>query len=232
MFIVESAFWILVTVAVALVWMAAQKKTGSLLLNPVLMSLLTLCALLILVNVPYQSYFARTRLIDALIEPAVVVFGYPLYQQLRMIGRYWWQLSLIASLSVFISLSVATLLAQVFGLEEWVVKSLAVLSTTTPIAMEATEAMGGSASLTSVIVLLGGLSGCGLGLTLLTRVGVRDDRARGLAIGAYSHVMGAFTVAKDSYTAAAFASTSLILCATLTAIIAPKYVPFLLALMN
>lgn len=191
---------------------------------------MSLCVVLLTLGISHKYYFQRTWLIDSLIEPAVVVFGYPLYQQLRMIGRYWWQLCLVCSLCVFFSLSVSAVLAKAIGLEIWVIKSLVVLSTTTAIAMETSEVMQGSASLASVMVTFGGLSGAAFGLTVLTFVKVTDERARGMAIGAFSHAIGTATIAKDSYHSVAYSSVCLILCASLTALFAPIYIPFLLQL--
>lgn len=229
MFVLESALFMSLTIAVALLWMRVQRFFGSALLNPLLMTVMSLCLVLLLLGIPYDEYFRRTRLIDALIEPAVVVFGYPLYQQLKMIGQSWRELGLLSAFCVLFTLTVAALLSRALGLEEWVIKSLVVVSTTTPIAMETSEVMQGSASLASVLVLLGGLSGSAFGISALSIFRVNDARARGIAIGAFSHVIGTAAIAKDSYTSAAYSSTALIMCATLTALIAPYYIPLLLA---
>lgn len=230
MLLIESVFWILLTMGVLLIWMAVQRKVGWLLLNPLLLTVICLAALLTLLGMSHTDYYERTWVIDALLEPSVVVLGYPLYKQLKTIGQNWWQLGLVSFVSVLFCLSVGSVFASVIGLEDLVIKSLVVMATTTPIAIETAEAMQGSGSLASFLVSIGGLSGSAFGLTILTLFGVRDERSRGLAIGAFSHVIGAATVARESYTSTAYASVALIMCATMTALIAPVYVPFLLSL--
>jgi len=228
MFLAKSIFWLALTCGIGVFWARLQKSLGWAVLNPLLLCLITLFAILTLFSVPYDEYHKHTVLLDYLIEPAVVLFGYPLFRQLKMIGQYWWQLGLSCFTAVLFTLTLCALLADFLGIEHWVIHSLVMISTTTAIAMETTEALGGSPSLAAAMVLVGGLTGCTLGLFALTRFGISDERARGVAMGSFAHAVGTATIARESYTSAAYASTALILCATLTAVIAPYYVPFLL----
>lgn len=216
------------SVVIFLLWMVLQNKTQWFFLNPLVCSMISVISLLLFMDVPYERYMRGARFIDYLMEPAVVVLGYPLYKQLRMIGRQWQALLGVSLMSVIIVLSVSTLLARLLGLDDWVIKSLVTMNITTAISMETSEALGGEAALAASIVLIAGFTGCTLGLYLLKKLHLTEARSVGLAIGSVSHALGTAVIARDSYVSSAYSSTALILCAIFTALIAPLYIPFLL----
>jgi len=226
----DSVVFLVATIAVCLFWMKMQRLSGWFFLNPVATSMVTLIFVLLYLDIDYQRYMTGAKYIDYLIEPAVVALGYPLYKQLNIIRKQWRELSIVCAISVVFLLTFSTLLSRAFGLEHWVIKSLVPLNITTAIAMETSEAMGGEPALTACLVLIGGFTGCTLGLSLLTMLRFREEKSTGLAIGAVSHALGTAVIASRSYVSSAYASTALILCAMLTAIIAPILVPFLLSL--
>lgn len=226
---IDSIVFATATVATFLFWMKMQKLSGWFFLNPVVTSMTTLILVLLYLDIDYQRYMSGAKYIDYLIEPAVVALGYPLYKQLHIIRKQWRELSIVCAISVTFLLSFCTLLSRAFGIEHWIIKSLVPLNITTAIAMETSEAMGGEPALTACLVLIGGFSGCTLGLSLLNLIGFKEEKSTGLAIGAVSHALGTAVIARRSYVSSAYASTALILCAMLTALIAPILVPFLLS---
>lgn len=228
----EPALYILATVLIFLAWMKLQNLTGWFYLNPVVASMFSIIALLLVFDIDYQRYMSGAKYIDFFIEPAVVALGYPLYKQLAMIRKQWRELSLVCCASVLCVLSFSTVLSVFWGLEAYVIKSLVTLNITTAIAMETTEVMGGEPALAACLVLIAGFTGCTLGLHLLKLLGLNEEKGTGLAIGAMSHALGTAVIARRSYVSSAYASTALILCAILTAVIAPLYVPLLLRLLG
>ena len=224
-----SIFFLVATVATFLFWNAIQKHLGWFFLNPLVMSMSTIILMLLALDIEYARYMQGAKYVDYLMEPAVVLLGYPLFKQLHIIRRQWRALLLICFGAVFCLLTCTTSLARFFGLEDWVTYSLAMMHITTAIAMETSEAMGGEPALAACMVLIAGFSGCSLGLYVLQRV-CKHEQSVGMGIGSVSHALGTAVVARSSYVSSAYASTALILCAIITAIIAPIYVPFLLSL--
>ncbi|MGJ8582402.1 MAG: LrgB family protein, partial [Psychromonas sp.] len=55
------------------------------LFNPVLVTIFSLIALLLILAIPYQDYQQGTNVITALLEPAIVALAVPLYLQLKVI---------------------------------------------------------------------------------------------------------------------------------------------------
>ena len=61
-----------------------QKKTGWVLLNPILLTIATLILFLKTTGISYETYQEGGELIEFWLKPAVVALGVPLYLQLEM----------------------------------------------------------------------------------------------------------------------------------------------------
>ena len=64
---------------------ALQKRTGWILLNPILLTIVTLIFFLKFTGISYETYNESGELIAFWLKPAVVALGVPLYLQLEMI---------------------------------------------------------------------------------------------------------------------------------------------------
>lgn len=88
--------------------------------------------------------------------------------------------------------------------------TLAVRSITAPVAVPLSESLGGIASITAFAVIASGVVGAALGPAVLTRVGVRDERAIGLALGVAAHAIGTAQAVRISERAGAFAVVGMV----------------------
>lgn len=222
-----------------------QHKYKAPILNPLLMSVLIIIFVLWLLDMNYQDYMQGAHYINYLLEPAVVLLGYPLYKQVHLLRRHWRQILFICFSGVICTLTLSTLLAKTLDLEVWLIASMVSMNITTAVAMSTSVELGGTGSITAFMVMLGGLSGSIFGVFWLGFIGLikkppkhgefvvthtTEQKIIGMAIGSASHALGTASIAKSFPIAAAYSSTALILCAIFTALIAPIYVPFLLSL--
>ena len=65
-----------------------QRKTGSILLNPILIAIGLIILFLTTFNIPYETYYESGKMIDFWLKPAVVALGVPLYLQLSQIFSF------------------------------------------------------------------------------------------------------------------------------------------------
>ncbi|MGB1110745.1 MAG: LrgB family protein [Gammaproteobacteria bacterium] len=191
------------------------------LLNPVLIAIVLIAALLTLTDTPYSEYFEGAQFVHFLLGPATVALALPLYKHFDAIRR-----SAPALLVSIISGSVAAIvsavgLAWLLDASEQTLISMAPKSVTSPVAMGITEQLGGIPSLTAVFVILTGIIGAMFGPALLDLIGVRDWRARGLAMGVASHGIGTARAIMLNPVAGAFAGLAMGLNALATAILLP-----------
>ena len=64
-----------------------QRRTGSILLNPILIAIGLMIAFLTACDIPYDTYHKSGQMIEFWLKPAVVALGVPLYLQLSQIKK-------------------------------------------------------------------------------------------------------------------------------------------------
>ena len=84
----ENEFFLLaVTFGIFFLAKLLQKKTGIMLLNPILLTIAILIIFLKMTHISYETYNEGGHLIEFWLKPAVVALGVPLYLQLETIKK-------------------------------------------------------------------------------------------------------------------------------------------------
>lgn len=192
--------------------------------NPVLIAVTLLAVILWITATPYQTYFEGAQFVHFMLGPATVALAAPLYGNLSKIRR-----SAIPMLCALFAGSTTAILsalgiAYALGVRGEVLVSIAPKSVTAPVALGISESIGGSPTLTAVLVILTGVMGAVMATPLLNLLGVTDWRARGFAVGVASHGIGTARAFQVNETAGAFAGIGMGLNALLTAVLAPLIV--------
>jgi predicted murein hydrolase (TIGR00659 family) len=198
------------------------------LLNPVLVAIAGLVALLLATDTPYDTYFAGAQFVHFLLGPATVALAVPLYRQLERLRAML--LPLVGALLVGATTGILSAIGigQLLGASSVTLRSLAPKSVTTPVAMGIAQQVDGLASLTAVFVILTGIIGAVFGMELLRLLGIRDSSVRGFALGLTSHGIGTARAFQTDDEAGAFAGLAIGLNAIITALLVPLLVPWLL----
>ncbi len=207
-----------VFVAASLVYRRARLNP---LLNPVLLSVVAIVAVLYWAGTSYDTYFEGAQFVHFLLGPATVALAIPLYRQFDRVRR--------SSAAILVSLLAGTItaslsaiaIAWLLGARPVSIVSLAPKSVTAPVAMGISEQLGGLPSLTAVLVILTGITGAMLGPVVLNVLRVRDWSARGMAIGTASHGIGTARALQVNELAGAFSGLAMGLNALATAILLP-----------
>lgn len=196
-------------------------------LNPVLIAVVLLALTLFLSGTPYDAYFEGAKFVHFMLGPATICLAVPLYSNLRSVRR-----TLVPMTAALLAGSTTAILTALgigwaFGVRADVLLSLAPKSVTAPVAMGISESIGGSPTLTAVLVILTGITGAIIATPLLNLLRIRDWRARGFATGIASHGIGTARAFQVNEQAGAFAGTGMGLNALATAILAPILVRIL-----
>ncbi len=218
-----SVLWVGVTVGVYALARALQARlSGHALANTVLASAAILLGLLRVTGTSDEAYQAGGgKVLLWALGPATVALAVPLYEALPALRRAWVPVAaalVVGSVTAVVS---AVGVAAVLGASPETVRSLAPKSVTTPIAMAIARSIGGAPSLSAVFVLLTGSVGALTGTTLLDWLGVRDPRARGLALGVAAHGMGTARAFQVTVETGVFATLGMTLNAIATAVVLP-----------
>ena len=198
-----------------------QRRTGWVLLNPILLTIASLILFLKLTGISYEAYQEGGQLIEFWLKPAVVALGVPLYLQLEMIKKQLLPILLSQLVGCLVGIVSVVLVAKLLGATPDVICSLAPKSVTTPIAMEVSNTIGGIPSLTAAVVVLVGLFGAVFGFKILTLGRVKSPIAQGLSMGTASHAIGTSAAMEVSRKYGAYASLGLTLNGILTALFTP-----------
>ena len=198
-----------------------QKWTGWVVLNPILITIAALIALLQLTGISYETYEQGGQYIDFWLKPAIVALGVPLYQHLGQIRRQLLPILMSQLVGCLVGLVSVTLIASALGASHEVIVSLAPKSVTTPIAMEVCKTSGGIPSLTAAIVVIVGLFGAVFGFKILEVWHVRNPFSQGISMGTAAHAVGTSRAMEKGEAYGAYSSLGLILNGVLTALLTP-----------
>ena len=214
--------WLAATLAAYAIGDAAWRASGkSPLVNAVPVAVVILAGLLWTTGTSYATYFEGAQFVHFLLGPATVALSLPLWDARHHVRRA--VLPILAALVAgSLTAMVSTLLiARAFGVTGEVLASLSAKSTTAPVAIGIAEAVGGSPTLTAVLVILTGVTGAVVATPLLNALGLTDWRARGFAVGVAAHGLGTARAMQVHPVAGAFAGLGMGMNAVLTAILAP-----------
>ena len=214
---------VIVTFTIIIYWLAQklQARTGFILLNPILITILIIIAFLMIFNIDYQTYHNGSKYIDFLLKPAVVALGVPLYKQLKVIKKQALNIVISQLAGCITGIVSVVLIAKLMGASKEIIFSLAPKSVTTPIAIEISRSIGGIAPLTASVVIVVGIFGAGFGYSILKLTGVRNPMAQSLSMGNAAHAIGTSKTMEISPVFGAMSSIGLIVNGIFTAILAP-----------
>jgi len=202
----------------------ARRVDNHPLANPVILSVLMVAPVLWLTGTEYSSYFEGAQFIHFLLGPATIALALPLWDNRDTIRRSVAPILLALVAGSVTAAGSAILLARAFGLPTEVILSLAPKSTTAPVALGVSEAIGGLPALTAVLVILTGIIGAVIVTPLMTLLRIEDWRARGFSVGVASHGIGTARAFQVNPTAGAYAGIAMALNALLTSMIVPVLV--------
>lgn len=218
--------WLLLTLGVYVVALRIQRRLGgSPWANPVLLSVATLVGTLALTKTPYERYFDGAQFVHFLLGTATVALAIPLRRQ-------WTEVKAALTPAVVTLLvgNVAGALAAMGILRLWgapyeLIASIAPRGVTAPVAMAIADRIGGLPSLTAVLVITSGILGATMAAPLLDAAGIRDWRARGLAVGMAAHGIGTARAFQENPLAGTFAGVAMAASTIVASVVVPGLEP-------
>ncbi len=213
--------WSSVTIVVYIAARWFFLRTKFPLFHPVLLSTILLIALVEVTGRHYENYGRGTQWIGWILGPGVVAMAAPVYGLRRLIfSRASVLLAVVLSALAFSVASTSGLLA-LFGASRAIMQSLSLKAVTAAVAMAIARDVHALPVVAGIGAMFSAVMGAAIGPWVLQRVGVRDPRAVGLALGCGSHAVGtarAFELGEEQGT---FASVGLSLTALAAALICP-----------
>jgi predicted murein hydrolase (TIGR00659 family) len=208
-------------------WLHAKSNHNAL-VNPVLVAMCVIVALLTLTGTQYSTYFDGAQFVHFLLGPATVALAIPLYRQVQQVRKSLLAITVAVICGSLTAALTAVGIAWLLGASAQTMLSLAPKSVTTPVAMGISEQLGGLPTLTAVAVILTGIIGAMTATGLLKMLGIKSSQAGGLAIGVASHGIGTARAFQINEVAGAFSGLAMGLNALATALLLPLLFQFFL----
>ena len=198
-----------------------HRRTGSPLLQPVLVAIVLIGAVLLIADVPYRDYLHGGSFVSFWLGPATVALAVPLHHEWHLVRRAAIPVLTGVVAGAAVSIVASVLVTRGAGGSHTLELTMAPKAATTPVSIAVSDQIGGIPALTAVLTILAGIVGAVVGPWLLDRLRIRDPRARGIALGAVSHGIGTSRALHESRTEGAFSALSMALTALATSVLVP-----------
>lgn len=191
--------------------------------NPLLISIATVILILLLLDIPYESYNMGAKYLSYLLTPATVCLAIPLYEQVELLKKNSWAIGAGLVSGVLTSLLCIFVFSLVFGFSHEEYVTLLPKSITTAIGMGISEELGGYVTITVAVIIITGVIGNIFAESICRIFKIEEPVAIGIAIGASSHAMGTAKAMEIGEVEGAMSSLSIAVAGLLTVVAAPIF---------
>ena len=224
----ESAFFgVVISLLAYELGMLLKKKFGLPIFNPLLISIAVVIVFLAVFDIDYQNYNDGAKYLSYLLTPATVCLAIPLYEQMEALKK-----NIKAILAGILSGVITTLcsvfvMSKLFHLthEEYV--TLLPKSITTAIGMGVSEELGGYVTLTVAMIIITGIFGNVIAVSVCRLFRITDPIAKGVSIGSAAHALGTAKALEIGEVEGAMSSLSIAVAGILTVVGASIYAMFI-----
>ncbi|MGI6113187.1 MAG: LrgB family protein [Mahellales bacterium] len=217
----NPVFGITITLAAYMIGIKVHRRLKTNIANPLLIACVLIIGLLVLGDIPFDTYNQGGRYITFLLGPATVALAVPLYKNIKLVKKNISAIISAISCGCVVGVLSASLIALVLGGDEVIAYSMAPKSVTSPIAMEISRILGGIPSITGAVVAVTGIIGAMVGPETLKLFGIKDPIAVGTAMGTASHGMGTSRAVTEGSVQGAMSGLAIGIAGVITSIIAP-----------
>lgn len=204
-----------------------KKRFKAAILNPLLIGIIAVIAVLLLFGVDYESYNESAQYISYLLTPATVCLAIPLYEQLALLRKNFKAVAVGLVSGVLASLVSVLVMALLFRLDHQQYVTLLPKSITTAIGMGVSEEMGGIVTITVAVIIITGILGNVIAEAVFKCFRIQEPIARGLALGNSAHAIGTAKAMELGPVEGAMSSLAIAVAGLLTVIGASVFAEFM-----
>lgn len=221
-------FGFILTIIIYCFSIMLKNKSKSTLMNPLLITTIIIVAILLILNIDYETYNIGGKYISYFLTPTTVCLAIPLYKQIKVLKQNVIGILSGITAGVIANQLVVVLFTIIFKMDKDLGISLLSKSITAPIAIGLTNELGGISSITVFAVILSGIIGASIAPTIFKIFHINDEIAQGLACGTSAHGSGTTTALELGEIQGAMSGLAIIVTGLITTILAPviKYIFF------
>ncbi len=202
---------------------AIYAKTKISFLNPYLIALTGLIAVLLGFDIPVSDYMLGGKFIQAILPFTIILLALPLYRQLPLLMEH--KTAILAGIFSGVGTSAVSVfsLCLLLDVDKTLMKSLIPKSITTPLGLILSETLGGMASVTVICIVLTGVMGVIIYVPVFKLFKIEHPVARGIAIGTTAHAIGTSKAMELGEVTGAMSGLSIVLAGVMTVMTAPVF---------
>ncbi|RIJ67747.1 MULTISPECIES: LrgB family protein [unclassified Rummeliibacillus] len=193
-------------------------------LFPVFTSAIIIVSVLLVFQIPYETYMIGGQWIDRLLGPTVVSLALPLYRQRELIIKNYKAILTGIGSALFCGIAIVIALAGVLHLKNEYLMTLIPKSITSPVAMQISKVIDGNPTLAAVFVIITGIIGAIIGPFIYKICKIETPIAKGVSMGSSAHGIGVGKLTEYGEKTLSMGSVSMTLTAVLGSIILPLFV--------
>lgn len=204
------------------------KKMDNPLLNPIAISIVLIIFFLKYMDISIENYQKGGNMISFFLGPATVALSIPIYKRIDLLKKNVMSILVaifIGSLSGILSV---ILLSKLFLLDDIITLSLIPKSVTSAIAIDISKQINGIPSITVVFVIVTGILGNIISSRVFKLFKIKSKRAKGIALGTSSHVVGTTKAMELGSVEGAMSSLAIGIAGIITVFIAPVIINFIM----
>lgn len=220
----------LITFTIYFLAKKAYKRWSFPFLNPLVVSTLVLIGFIYLIDIPVNTYIADAKWVSNLLGPATVAFAIPIYKHLPLLKKYIGNILVSITSGTLVAIISSFTLASLGHLNSDLVLSLLPRSITTPVAIEISKEIGGLPSLTTIFVIVTGITGGIIGPYIIKWFSIKSPIARGLALGMGAHGSGTSAAMEYGEKEATFSMIAMIFAAWISLFWVNSLIPSLMTM--
>lgn len=223
-FLINSVFFgALLSLAGYELGLILKKKFKLAIFNPLLIASVSVIAVLLLMDIDYESYNEGGKYLSYLLTPATVSLAVPLYEQLELLKKNLKAVAAGIISGVIASVFGVFALCKLFGMNHQQYVTLLPKSITTAIGMGVSEELGGIVTITVAVIVITGVLGNVIADLVYKIFHIDEPVAKGLALGTASHAIGTAKAMELGMTEGAMSSLAIAVAGLLTAVLAPVF---------
>ncbi len=204
-----------------------KQKFKNDLLNPLLISIITVALILIVFNIDYETYHSSAKYVSYLLTPTTICLALPLYKQLNLLRKNFAAILIGITTGALTSCISIFVLAKLLNLtnEEYV--TILPKSITSAIGLPLSQEFGGIGEITVALIAITGIFGNIVAKKLLTVCKIKSSIAKGVAIGTSSHAMGTAKAIELGEIEGAMSGLSIAICGVITVVFMQFFSPLI-----
>ncbi len=216
----SQAFGIMLTLVFYLFGGWLYKKTRFPLFSPLLVATLLLMGYILIADIDMAVFLTDLSGIHLFLGPLIVSLAVPIMKQIDLIKKNILPILVGSFVGAVTSIIAVIVLGRWFNLDQAIIYSVIPKASTTPIAIEVSEKIGGIRSITVAVVVMTAVIGAVIIPIILKILKIKDPRIIGMGLGSTSQAVGTAKALEIDATAGAISGVALVFTGIATALIA------------